>query len=108
MSGNGGYNYGNDYSYGHDYSSQTQNLNNNYDYGGYNYPTNSNYGAQSSPYTQPSVNQQNIQQPFNASASLLSNPAAQIGMQFGTQAISAGQEYVNTNVNIIWLMSISK
>lgn len=100
MSGNGGYNYSNDYSYGYDYSAQAQNLNNGFEYGGYNYTTNSNYVAQPSPYNQPSVHQQSAQQPFDA-ASLLSNPAAQIGMQFGTQAISAGQEYVHNNVGLI-------
>lgn len=106
MSGNGGYNYGeNDHSYGYDYSAQTQG--NNYNYGGYNYESNemNNAPAFSSPYAQPqttSMNQQPAQQqqPYNPAEALLNNPAAQIGMQFGTQAISAGQEYVNNNVGM--------
>lgn len=95
MSNSGGYGFGNDYSYGYDYSSQTQNSNQ-----GYGYSDNaSNFNSYASPYSQSSTNKpQTEPQPFNPTASLLSNPAAQIGMQFGTQAISAGQEYVNSNV----------
>ena len=103
MSGNEGYNYGNDYSYGYDYSSQSQNLNQNYNYGNnFSYNNNSDQPVDSIPYTQPSTNQQT----YNPAATLLSNPAAQIGMQFGTQAFSAGQEYVNSNVNILIAQSI--
>lgn len=98
MSGHGGYNYGgNDHSYGYDYSAQTQG--NNYNYGGYNYESNGMNNAApafSSPYAQAQTSQQ---QSYNPAETLLNNPAAQIGMKFGTQAISAGQEYVNNNVN---------
>ena len=98
MSGHGGYGYGNDQSYGYDYS---QGTGNNYNYGGYNYEsTTSNSFASPYAQAQPSMNQQSThQQAYNPAESLLNNPAAQIGMQFGTQAISAGQEYVNNNVN---------
>lgn len=95
MSGNGGYSYGNDYSYGYDYSSQSQNLNDGYNFNYNSIPKNNPY---SSPYSQtPSVNNTHPQ-PYNPAEAILNNPAAQIGMQFGTQALSAGQEYVNNNV----------
>lgn len=84
------YNYGNDYSYGYDYSSHSQNANNAYEYN--NYSSNSKNPSYASPYSQSPQ-----QQPYNPAA-ILNNPAAQIGMQFGTQALSAGQEYVNNNV----------
>lgn len=104
MSGNNGFNYGNDYSYGYDYANQTSSQGQNYDYmnSGYNANLNQNQEATaySSPYGQPSINQQAAS--FDPTATLLNNPAAQIGMQFGTQAFSAGQKYVNTNVIIIW------
>lgn len=90
MSDSGGYNYGNDYSYGYDYSSNSQNANNIYEYN--NYPSTLKNPTYVSPYSQTSQ-----QQPYNPAA-ILNNPAAQIGMQFGTQALSAGQEYVNNNV----------
>ena len=99
MSGHGGYNYG------YDYSSQTQG--NNYNYGGYNYESSgSNNAAFSSPYAQAQANmsqQPAQQQSYNPAEALLNNPAAQIGMQFGTQALSAGQEYVNNSVSIAQL-----
>lgn len=97
MSNNGGYGYGNDYSYGYDYSSQNQNPNQGYEYNGNG--SNFNQASYTSPYSQTSSNKQQSGQPAYDPAALLSNPAAQIGMQFGTQAISAGQEYVNSNVN---------
>lgn len=103
MSGNNGFNYGNDYSYGYDYANQTSSQGQNYDYmnSGYNKNLNQNQeaNAYSSPYGQHSINQQAPS--FDTTATLLNNPAAQIGMQFGTQAFSAGQKYVNTNVIII-------
>lgn len=101
-----GYNYGggNDHSYGYDYSAQTQGSTN-YNYGGgYNYESSGMNNDPVSPYPQAqtktsSMNQHPAQQqPYNPAEALLNNPAAQIGMQFGTQAISAGQEYVNNNV----------
>ena len=94
MSGSEGYNYGNDYSYGYDYSSHSQNANNSYEYN--NYHSTLKNPTYTSPYPQTSQ-----QQPYNAAADIMNNPAAQIGMQFGTQALSAGQEYVNNNVNFI-------
>lgn len=100
MSGNEGYGYGNDYSYGYDYTSQSQNLNKNYDYN--NYIPNQNNTNYSSPYSQTTAYQPQAQeQPYNPAAAILSNPAAQIGMQFGTQALNAGQDYVNNNVSFI-------
>lgn len=96
MSDNGGYNYGNNYSYGYEYSSQSQNFNANYDYATNH--INSNGAPYPSTFTQPALNQQNSQQSYDPAASLLNNPAAQIGIQFGTQALSAGQDYVNNNV----------
>lgn len=108
MSGNNGYNYSNDYSYGYDYANQTPSQGQNYDYmnNDYNLNSNSNLNhstAHSSPYDRPVINQEpsSFQQPyFDPTATLLNNPAAQIGMQFGTQAFSAGQKYVNNNVII--------
>lgn len=105
MSGTGGYNYGND-QYGYDYSSSDGN---NYNYGGgYNYGINSNGAAynpgtysQAQPQSHPQPLHQHNQpfsQPYNPAETLLNNPAAQIGMQFGTQAFTAGQQYVNNNV----------
>ena len=102
---NGGYNYNNDYSDGYDYS-QGQSSNNNYDYSRYNYPLNSNFDPHPSTYSQPTIDTQYAHQPLNPAPSLLNNPAAQIGMQFGTQALSAGQEYVNNNVQYSQLFQI--
>ena len=91
---NSGYGYGDSYSYGYDYSTQNSSANSGtYSYGDYNQnnsssPHNYSYsGVTPSPHLSQQI------------PSLLNNPAAQIGMQFGTQALSAGQEYVNSNVN---------
>jgi hypothetical protein len=89
------YNYGNDYSYGYGYSSQSQSANNAYEYAN-NYSSN----LKNPTYASPPQSQFSQQQPYNPAA-ILNNPAAQIGMQFGTQALSAGQEYVNNNVKFI-------
>lgn len=81
------------YTYGYDYTQQSGGFNQNYGYGS-NSNTNT---AQTSSYNysqQPTAQFQ----PENVTANLFNNPAAQIGMQFGTQAFSAGQQYVNTNV----------
>ena len=100
---NSGYGYGETYSYGYDYNTQNSSMNKNtstYDYGGsysQNYPSQPHNLPYSGAAPSPNQFQQN---PYSAASSLLNNPAAQIGMQFGTQALSAGQEYVNSNVII--------
>lgn len=38
--------------------------------------------------------------PTNPSANLFHSPAAQLGLQFGSQALNAGQEYVSKNVRM--------
>lgn len=96
MNNNGEYNYGSDYSYGYDYSTPKQNYNYTEEHKGYN-STNETYASSS--YGNPSNQSHHL--PYNPEL-LLNNPAAQIGMQLGTQAFSAGQEYVNTNVQNIF------
>ena len=96
MSGNDNYGYG----YGYDYNnfqstSPTQPLNNQY----YNYgaqPQGNNFSQFQQPQQQAQHQQQQQHPSFNE---FLNNPAAQIGVQFGAQALSAGQKYVNTNVS---------
>jgi hypothetical protein len=79
---------------------------------GFQQPYNNNYGysyqnispqnmAQQQPYLQQSPNANSV--PLSSAADflgpeLLSNPAAQIGLHVGSQALSAGQSYVNRNV----------
>lgn len=91
MSGNDAYGYGYDYSYqsvpnpgpGHQpYYGQ---------YGQAGYTGN----AYSSPQQAASQAPPQQQQP---GMDFFNNPAAQIGVQFGAQALSAGQQYVNSNV----------
>jgi hypothetical protein len=93
MNNNGEYNYESTYSYGYDYSNANQNLNHAQNQ---NDLYNSISGAQSTSIYS-NVHSQPQQLPYNPEM-LLNNPAAQIGMQLGTQAFSAGQEYVHSNV----------
>lgn len=99
MSGNDNYGYGYGYDYNYQSTSPTQPLNNQY----YGYGSNQQHQQpqqqpQQQQYQQSNNYGQQPQQPsFNE---FLNNPAAQIGVQFGAQALSAGQKYINTNVKI--------
>ena len=109
MSGNDNYGYGygqDNYGYGYSYQQQnaplTQGINGQQFYNSFGTPQ-----QQQSQQPQPqqphqhqhqnqNQNQYHQQPSFNE---FLNNPAAQIGVQFGAQALSAGQKYVNSNVS---------
>lgn len=91
MSGNDAYGYGYDYSY-QSAPNQGQSYYGQYGQPAYNNPT---FG---SPQTNQAPPQQQQAQP---ELNFFNNPAAQIGVQFGAQALSAGQQYVNSNVRAL-------
>lgn len=97
--GQGSYGYGYDYNSNYNYQQQSQGTaqsppGGSQFYGGFtNYPA-----SATSPSSNVNVNNNPQHQAPNFNE-FLNNPAAQIGVQFGAQALSAGQQYVNTNVS---------